>query len=175
MDLCSVAKNIPLFVLSFELLLLTLKLFDVTFVLGLFEGTSSMDDNDLLLSREYSSASSVPGGRVDRLLSTVKSEDQWSYTGTCYFHLPDTTWSFSYYVHDGAAYFYVYLWILKDFSWAQNHYFSAHFFGGCALLWQLGFLVHSVRLRSIESIWINVVFSLWLGGWTLLLDVWRIT
>ena len=65
----------------------------------------------------------------------------------------------------GAENFHIYLWILKDLSWAQDWRFSAMFFGSFALAWCSVLLyMAAVKHRNVEEVYMLAALTLWLFG-----------
>jgi len=62
----------------------------------------------------------------------------------------------------GVENFHVYLWILKDFAWAQDDYWLAVVFGSAALVF-CGVLMY-LALWDLEEVYMYIAMTLWLFG-----------
>jgi hypothetical protein len=116
----------------------------------------------------------------DNLSRTEKLENiKISDRGICWLYPPNVPWSLSYYLsEDGQSNIYIYLWIIKDLSWAQviwsfppvmtdgpqNWYWPAHVFGAATLVWQAYLLSQAVLKKDLEASWINFTYIMWLFG-----------
>jgi hypothetical protein len=101
----------------------------------------------------YSSISSI-----DSAVDKVDDENG----EICWFTLPRFPWSPSWLLSlRGAEYFHLYIWVLKDLSWAQSWYYSGHFFGSLAVFWSVYILSHAVHDRNINETFASVGQLLW--------------
>ena len=57
---------------------------------------------------------------------------------------------------------YIYLWILKDLSWAQSWFYPGVTFGCIAVAWSMWILLHASRQHSRDEVWTTVAGILWL-------------
>lgn len=58
----------------------------------------------------------------------------------------------------------IYLWIIKDLSWAQDWYYPSIFFGSLALVWCGVLLVEAIRIRSAYEVYMTIGITLWLAA-----------
>ena len=79
---------------------------------------------------------------------------------TFLYRLPFSTQS--YYMMRPVENVHIYLWILKDLSWAQDWYYPSLIFGGLALVWCVVLFLEAIRLRSMYEVYMNVGVTLWL-------------
>ena len=94
--------------------------------------------------------------------------------GICWFHPPDVVFRPSWLTSiRGSENFHIYLWILKDLSWAQSWWISGHVFGIAAILWSFYILSHTVRDRNTNEIMTNFSTFMWLFGntWWMIGDI----
>lgn len=64
----------------------------------------------------------------------------------------------------GFENFHIYLWILKDFAWAQDSYWLAVIFGSAAVIYCGLLLYMAVCNRDIEETYMIIALTLWLFG-----------
>jgi len=58
----------------------------------------------------------------------------------------------------------IYLWIIKDLSWAQDWYYPSLIFGSLALVWCGVLMVEAIRMRSAYEVYMTVGITLWLAA-----------
>lgn len=56
----------------------------------------------------------------------------------------------------------IYLWIIKDLSWAQDWDYPSLIFGSLALLWCGVLMFEAIRMRSLYEMYMTVGTTLWL-------------
>jgi hypothetical protein len=64
----------------------------------------------------------------------------------------------------GLENIHIYLWILKDFAWAQDDYWLAVIFGSTALIYCGVLLYQAMVNRDFEETYMIVALTLWLFG-----------
>ena len=100
--------------------------------------------------------------------------DQRIQRGICWFHPPDVVFRLSWLTSiRGSENVHIYLWILKDLSWAQSWWIPGHVFGIAAVLWSFYILSHAVRDRNTNEIMTNFSTFMWLFGntWWMIGDI----
>lgn len=58
----------------------------------------------------------------------------------------------------------IYLWILKDLSWAQDWYYPSMIFGSLALVWCGVLMIEAIRMRSMYEVYMTIGVTLWLAA-----------
>lgn len=61
----------------------------------------------------------------------------------------------------GLENIHLYIWLLKDLSWAQDWYYSGMIFGCLAVLWAFLLIVTAVRNSAVNEIFVSVAIFLW--------------
>lgn len=80
----------------------------------------------------------------------------------CWLHMPDHPLSFKFFLSiRGSENFHLYLWLIKDLSWAQSWYYSGHIFGSLAVIWSVYILSHAARERNTNEICTGVAQTFW--------------
>ena len=64
----------------------------------------------------------------------------------------------------GLENIHIYLWILKDFAWAQDDYWLAVVFGSTALVYCGVLLYQAIVNRDVEETYMIVALTMWLFG-----------
>ena len=92
-----------------------------------------------------------------------KNEDRESDIGICWFHPPedalDFEWLFSI---RGAENMYLYFWLLKDLSWAQDWYYPAYTFGALAIAWSFIMVCNALYDGATNEVFTSTAMFLWL-------------
>ena len=55
----------------------------------------------------------------------------------------------------------LYLWLLKDLSWAQDWYYSGMIFGSLAVMWSFFIVLYALQSSATNEIFISVALFLW--------------
>ena len=55
----------------------------------------------------------------------------------------------------------LYLWLMKDLSWAQDWYYSGMVFGSLAVSWAFFIVVCAVRNRATNEVFVSIAIFLW--------------
>jgi hypothetical protein len=102
--------------------------------------------------------------------ATTKSSDdspshvieRWQSSNICWLHMPDHPLNFKFFLTiRGSENFHLYLWLIKDLSWAQSWYYSGHIFGSLAVIWSIYILSHAARERNTNEIFTGVAQTFW--------------
>jgi hypothetical protein len=92
-------------------------------------------------------------------------------TGICWFVLPEQPLNYHLFLSiRGSENFHLYLWLIKDLSWAQSWYYSGHIFGSLAVIWSFFILFHAARERNTNEAFVGVAQTAWLMA-----NVWWMT
>ena len=77
---------------------------------------------------------------------------------------PNLVWSPGWYVFTvrGAESTHIYLWVMKDLSWACGWYWPGHVFGIAAVLWSAGLLARAVSWRNTKEVATGTAQLIWL-------------
>ena len=57
--------------------------------------------------------------------------------------------------------FHLYLWLLKDLSWAQDWYYCGMIFGSLAVVWSFLMILCAIKSSATNEIFISVALFLW--------------
>ena len=95
--------------------------------------------------------------------NSTKDTERESDVGICWFHPPedalDFEWLFSI---RGAENMYLYFWLLKDLSWAQDWYYPAYTFGSLAIAWSFIMVCNAVYDGATNEVFTSTAMFLWL-------------
>ena len=95
--------------------------------------------------------------------NSTKNEERETDVGICWFHPPedalDFEWLFSI---RGAENMYLYFWLLKDLSWAQDWYYPAYTFGSLAIAWSFIMVCNAVYDGATNEVFTSTAMFLWL-------------
>lgn len=136
-----------------------------------------MKVNDVLINRDCIQIHEIAIGLEKPLIDYSSAENALASTSEqqcclnlntsshhCHIEVP---WSISYFLTSkGAENFHVYLWIAKDFGWAQDYRNFELTAGGLALLWCFLLFYHAMLLKrnGLEDAYMIFAMSVWLGG-----------
>lgn len=110
------------------------------------------DHKDPNVKKSLNNSTSRSDGVTERLQSS----------NICWFHMPDHPLNFKFFLTiRGSENFHLYLWLIKDLSWAQSWYYSGHIFGSLAVIWSVYILSHAARERNTNEIFTGVAQTFW--------------
>ena len=125
----------------------------------LIMSSSSNDMNNNGLRRRASSEIILDYASSDGTEKKIRESD----IGICWLYPPPTPlsveWLFSI---RGFENLYLYSWLLKDLSWAQNWYYAAYFFGALAVTMSFVILFNATYDGATNEIFYSLAGFLWL-------------
>ena len=67
----------------------------------------------------------------------------------------------------GMENFHLYLWLVKDLSWAQNWYYSGMTFGSLAVSFSFFLMCYAIHMRATNEIFVSAAILIWWASYSL--------
>ena len=85
--------------------------------------------------------------------------------GICWLYAPPVTFGLDWIVSNrGSENLHLYLWLLKDLSWAEDWYYPGMVFGSLAVAWAFWIFIHAVVERATDEIFIRFAVLIWISA-----------